>query len=57
MKHRVEDLIDACPGVKQIENRLTVAGQSESDTDTTAGKGSATTTGAQGQSTTAAKRH
>jgi osmotically-inducible protein OsmY len=58
MKHRVEDLIDACPGVKSIENRLTVSGQSDSDSDTTAGKGSATTTGSsQSQSTGVAKRH
>lgn len=31
MKHRAEDIVEACPGVKDVENRLRVAGQGGRD--------------------------
>lgn len=34
MKHRIEDLVDATAGVKQIDNRVTVAGQRQGSSST-----------------------
>jgi osmotically-inducible protein OsmY len=73
MKHRIEDLIDAAPGVQQIENRLTIASSRGSSpygaqsprsastaSATTAASGSSPATSASGAtspSSEATKRH
>jgi hypothetical protein len=56
MKHAIEDLVDACPGVQDIDNRVRVAnplmsqGQSQSLTGSGAGVGSGSGTGMGGGS-------
>jgi hypothetical protein len=27
IKHRIEDIVDACPGVREIDNRIRVSGR------------------------------
>jgi osmotically-inducible protein OsmY len=48
MKHAIEDLVDACPGVQDIDNRVRVANQSMRPSQGTQGQsltGSSTSTG------------
>ncbi len=57
MKHAIEDLVDACPGVQDIDNRVRVASpmsrsMSQSSAQSPTGQGSSSTVGSQsGQQT------
>jgi hypothetical protein len=46
MKHAIEDLVDACPGVQDIDNRVRVAGaMSQSQSQSSVGSQSSPQTG------------
>jgi hypothetical protein len=49
MKHAIEDLVDACPGVQDIDNRIRVASPNfQGSTATTSGTSGATQSSARG---------
>lgn len=44
MKHRAEDIVDACMGVRDIDNRLQIQRSGQSNADSTAGRSTASST-------------
>lgn len=48
MKHAIEDLVDACPGVQDIENRVRVASPNYQGTSGTTGSSGTTSQGSSG---------